>query len=230
MSVLGTVATIAGSALLNKLTGKRKDPQIQTASGLTPQQEAMSNALSSYITPRIGTGVEPYTGAGPLDISAYPQIQALAGRDYSDIWAKDIEEPTVRYLKEFGVPIARERARFLTGGPGSYEDYAGRRAALEGLTELGKAKADWTLQGRQQKLTELGALGALETAGIEWDYNQWLRTRPETAPYIQMALSYLDIPMLTAGMTSGYYQPGIGGDLLQGWAASGFQDIFKGGG
>ena len=56
----------------------------------------------------------------------------------------------------------------------------------------------------QQLLAEAGSVSrALEQAQLDWDYQEFLRTQPESAPYLQLALSYLGIPTLATGTTQG---------------------------
>jgi len=250
---------------------KKKEPEIISTSSLTPEQNALSKAISGYLEPLIGQGVTPYTGqvvagqtpeeltalqglrdkvaADPTLINAYQRY--LSGEPSTTIspeateeyFQKEIFDPTIRRYREEILPLMGEQyigsgtywgnaraeaqrkalrdvAEDLTGQYATlkYQDELSRRdlaenAANRALTaggQLGQLRSEEF--GRQQNLLQAeGVSRLLNQAQLDWDYNEFLRTQPEAAPYITYALQLLGIPMLTQMGVQGQQGGNLGG-------------------
>ena len=84
-------------------------------------------------------------------------------------------------------------------------------------TQLEAARLSGALAGQQYQIEQ----DALTRA-----YQEWLRTRPESSPYLQMAFQFLGIPMMAAYQPPAYISPwaqalGLFGNLTSAWLQGG---------
>jgi hypothetical protein len=113
-------------------------------------------------------------------------------------WGRERALSQERAVRDFEEGQRAQEAALL------YSDEQARRNLLESAAsralQAGTGIRGLTQEafGRQAAIQQAEALPRmLDQAQLDWNYKEFLRTRPETAPYMQLALQFLGIPMLT---------------------------------
>lgn len=162
--------------------------------------------------------VVPHAMSYALEAQAQPGRMALAARD----------QLMREAVQQFEAGLAGRRQASDEALAAFQTSLAGRQQLFEELMRSGsqtfqeslesrRQMADEALAARQAQLQTIGLAGELSARdremrqrAIENAYNEWVRTRPESLPYMDMMLQFLGIPMV------GYYSlPGREGALGQ---------------
>lgn len=328
MALPAALAIGLGASLLGSLLDNRQQPDIQTISTLTPEQQQLARELASIISGGLRRGAQRYTGqlsAGVPSImgraqatvadlmgstlvptGAMPtyQLAPFASQTLQPALARMLsgqpvfqvdtqatqraieaaQAPVIRQFQEQILPQVREQ--YVGGGTfwsrarqeaearaaaslaeslaaqraqGALADIeAQRQAALAGAQiaaqvaptamqyglETSMQPFQAALAAREQALREAlgraetqlqaaqlaGQLGGqqyqIEQSALDRAYQEWLRTQPESSPWLQMAFQFLGVPMLAAYQPPMQVSPwaqaaGMFTNLLTGWLAGG---------
>ncbi len=193
-----------------------------------PELGAMTNQLLGQLL----------SGEAPYDIS--PQAR-------EEFWSKGIEEPLMKQYQRFVLPQVKRRYSHAFWGSEAnkginqaqqdlmdtlakarsnlmYQEELGNRAAKERALSRGLQTVP-VASGLAGQLAQLGAVQrGLQDVALMRQYQDWLRTRPEYSPWLQMAPTFLSLtpytqyPVSTIPKTSfgSALAGGLGGALGQG--------------
>lgn len=185
----------------------------QFAAGLTPEQQTQISRSG-----RLGALSEE--GFGNLLSGKFPEKDFQTG----------FVEPSWREFDKYQKPLIEEqyadpggggywrgaRADAVMGGAGDVaSDLSSKRA------QLNLAAKEWPgkyapgiaqYQEAQARIQEIPRM--IEQMGLDKQYNEWVRTRPESLPYLQLALDFLNIGSGTARYQP--FQQNAWGSVLQG--------------
>ena len=184
--------------------------------------------LSNQLLQRILAGEPPY------DVS--PEAR-------EEFWQKGILTPVKREFEEWALPDLKRRYSHAFWGSEAnkalnkayrdlldtlagarsklmYQEELGTRAAKERALERGMRGTEMAT-GLMSQLAQLGAVQrALQDTALMREYEEWLRTRPEYSPWLQMAPTFLSItpytqmPIYTTPKVHGMGIGGILGNIL----------------
>lgn len=121
------------------------------------------------------------------------EYAGIPGGLYSQARGRGIRDEANRFFGEYVQPTYWQGFQAELGRMfGSTEAAAGRRApAALALTGLPKTEFDVFAQPAQQYM-------ALQQQGLTASYQEFLRTSPESSPWIQLAMQYMGIPTYQA--------------------------------
>ncbi len=211
--------------------------------GITPSETAALSRLRTLTGtqyPEVTSTYLDYLKGRPLyeispDITKQYYEEAIAKpaiREYKERILPLIEEGYIGGPGYWSSPRALARERALEDLSESllakraelvYSDELSRRKALESAAEraltAGRGLRELTGEEftRAKQTLQAEALPRiLEQAQLDWNYREFLRTRPESAPYLQYALQFLGIPMM--GYVGFQGREGILPELIKGAA------------
>lgn len=158
----------------NLFKSGEREPQIITKEVRDPALTAVANPLSSFLSSKIGQGVERYTGD-------------LAPKDYLDPRANEyfdkyVGDPATKKFKEEFLPVIQEGYAGALRGSGRFrseEDNINKFSTdLAGL----RYQANLDFGDRYYKLQD---------TKIQREYADWFKSLPEMNPILDKALQFL---------------------------------------
>lgn len=153
------------------------------------------------------------------ETNAYANEQFIGGPGY---WSSPTQESSRKFWQDYSNQQAVRDAELR------YQDEQARRGLSETAADralaAGPQATAFGVYQRERPFEEAGILGQmgalprmLEQAQLDWDYKEFLRTRPEMAPYLNQALQFLGINQVENIVTPG--TQGNLGELIKTGAA-----------
>lgn len=198
-----------------------------TQRALTAAQAPALRAFREEILPAVR---EQFVGTGQFWGTARQQAEAREASRLAEALAAQRAQATLQDI-EAQRQAALEGARMAAGALPAALSYTLEGAMQPFQAGLAAREQAWreTLGAYEARLGAARALAGMaglqyqmEQNALERAYQEWLRTRPEASPYLQMAFQFLGVPMI--GLYQPPYQPSpwavgasILGQLLGGW-------------
>ena len=206
---------VAGLSPLEQQTLSRYYALGQGQTGAqTPLQQGRDTALMSAMSGKAAYTYDPVQSGEMFNQAVYnpslaqyrqdvlPEMRAPFGAPGGGWASSGHEVAEGRAASDFMTNMAGQRAQWqqgdITASRASQESALGRQLqGAEGATQAGMAD----LAGLGQQMQAGGLERQLEQNKLQALYDEFIRTRPEYAPFIQQAINYLGIPTMAG------YQP-----------------------
>ena len=181
------------------------ETKITGLQGATPYRGKMVAGLGEGVRDLVAKGREPFTSV--MDISP----EAKEAR-WQSMYARPFEQETLPRIRE------------AYGGPGGYYQSERMESERRAAEDLAYSRATFEQEQEDRAMGAARGLGEYETTGLgglarsiaqerlNRRFEEFLRTRPEYSPYIQMILSLMGATPTSWGVSSSH-QWNLGGGL-----------------
>lgn len=173
--------------------GTGEENELQTKTVVTdPTKKAVSEALGSYYTSRIGKGLSPYAGdlTTELDPLAQARYSEYLGMSPEAWFKKAVTDPTLKAFERDVLPeISETWAGYQSGSGRGWDQLTAVSRVAEELGTAG-AKAIPSIYESQLKMGYTQA--ELDQYNKKMQYTEWLRQQPEYNPVLEQALKYAE--------------------------------------
>lgn len=243
---LGAMPTYASSpfesqhvqpALARMLSGQPVY-QVDTAATQRAIESAQAPALRQFTEQILPATREQYVGGGTFWSRARQEAEAKAASQLAENLAaqraqgalQDIEAQRQAALT--GAQIAAQVAPTASSYAlqSAMQPFQAAMTARSQALQEALGMRESQLQAAQALAGMAGQQYGMESDALQRAYQEWLRTRPEASPYLQMAFQFLNIPMMAAYQTPQRISPwaqaaGLLGNLAGAWLVGGAPNL-----
>ena len=193
-------------------------PSIMTKSIKDPMKESVASPLSSFLSSRIGKGLDRYTGelTAPLDTSTLNRYNEYMSLNPSEFFTQNVTNPTMAKARE---DLSENVTESYAGGLRGSGRYKGTEDYFADVTEDISTKMAKFVPSMYESQIKTGmSMQQLNDIKNQREYQDWYKSLPELNPALEQGLQFLSEGVGTGTTVFSALDPGQKGafwDLLE---------------